>query len=177
MNVLIVYGTSEGHTRKICEHIAERLMAAGHSASVRDSARPLADVKADDYEAVVVAGSVHQKQHQESLRLFVIAHREQLDAVPTLFISVSLSAAFDLGREDAKGYLSGFLNQTGWSPGRSLIVAGALHFSKYDYFMQQIVEHVVMRGHDLGEKTSDYNFTDWAALDASVDEFVGSIAG
>ncbi len=175
MNILIVYGTSEGHTRKICEHVAERLTAAGHSTSVKDSARPLAGVQPTDFDGAVVAGSVHQQRHQDSLRLFVAAHREQLAAIPTLLISVSLSAAFKLGRKDAEGYLSDFLDQTGWTPGRSLLVAGALRFSKYDYFMQQIVEHVVMAHRELGEKTNDYDFTDWEALDAAVDEFVASV--
>lgn len=175
MNFLIVYGTSEGHTRKICEHIAERLTAGGHSAALRDSAKPLADVKPADFDAVIVAGSVHQKQHHEALKLFAAAHREQLAEMPTFFISVSLSAAFERGRDEAESYVTEFVNQTGWSPGHSLVVAGALRFSEYDYFMQQIVEHVVMRDHELGEKTNDYDFTDWAALDAAMDEFAASI--
>ena len=39
MRVLIVFGTTEGHTRGLAEFMAARLAAGGHEVAVRDAAR------------------------------------------------------------------------------------------------------------------------------------------
>lgn len=177
MNILIVYGTTEGQTRKICEHIGERLEQAGHSVRLHDSGASPADVDVGSFDAAIVAGSVHQNKHQESLRLFAIAHRAALQRLPTLFVSVSLSAAFEEGKADAAGNVSAFLKETGWSPTTSLTVAGALRFDRYDYFMEQIIRYVVLRGHAEGQSETDNEFTDWPALDRAIDGFVTGVGG
>jgi len=43
-----------------------------------------------------------------------------------------------------------------------MLVAGALRFDEYDYFKQQIVEHVVLKDHQTNQPKGDYEFTDWA---------------
>lgn len=40
MNVLVLYGTTEGQTREIARFVADRLAARGHAASLVDAAEP-----------------------------------------------------------------------------------------------------------------------------------------
>ena len=92
MNVLIVYGTTEGQTRKIAEWIENHIRQCGHDAELRDSAAVASGLALERFDAFIVAASVHHEYHQESVRDFVMAHRQVLDAKPSAFISVSLSA-------------------------------------------------------------------------------------
>ena len=98
MNVLIVYGTTEGQTRKIAEWTATRIRDSGHKVQLRDCAAVASDSDFETFQAFLVAASVHQRHHQETITDFVIAHRELLNVRPSAFISVSLSAVLEGGR-------------------------------------------------------------------------------
>jgi len=96
MRILIAYGTSEGQTRKITKTIAARMRELGRDADLFDTAS-LENIHVGSYDKVIVAGSVHQQRHQESVEVFVMANLAELQKRPTLFLSVSLSAAFPDG--------------------------------------------------------------------------------
>lgn len=175
MKFLLIYGTTEGQTRKIAEFVATRLKNLKHEAELLDSSRRLIDLDISAYDAVIIAGSVHQRKHQESVANFVIAHRGQLEKLPVLLISVSLSIAFDGGDGEAQIYVDKFVEHTGFKPTSKLLVAGALRFDEYDYFMEQIVEFVVLKDQD--KITGDKEFTDWSKLTDDVGGFASAVSG
>lgn len=177
MKVLVVYGTTEGQTLKIAEHVAERLRHGGHPVELFDSARPSTDLNVADFGAVVVVGSIHQEVHQQSVIQFVQAHLDALSGKPSLFLSVSLSAAFDDSKADAQGYVERFVADTGWQPTRTDLVAGAVRPSQYDYFEEQLVEHVVLKGRDSVDPEAEQELTDWDALSSTADAFAQSLSG
>ena len=106
--------------------------------------------------------------------VFVTAKLAQLQRKPTLFVSVSLSAAFAEGMKEAQSYVDAFLAGTGWKPTQSFLVAGALRYGEYDYFKEQVIEHLVLKGRKAKEPKEDYEFTDWAALSRIINSFVRS---
>jgi menaquinone-dependent protoporphyrinogen oxidase len=173
MKILIAYGTSEGQTRKIANTIAARVHEVGHDAHLFDTAT-LEDIHVGSYDKIIVAGSVHQQRHQESVEVFVMASLTELQKRPTLFLSVSLSAAFPDGMPEAQSYLDDFLVSTGWKPTQSLLIAGALRYDEYDYFKAQIIEHVVLKCREVEGAKGDYEFTDWDTLCRAVESFVRS---
>ncbi len=174
MNFLVVYGTTEGQTRKISKFTAAWLEDAGHNVTVLDSHRRMQDLDISDYDAVILAGSVHQNKHQNSICNFAVAHKVQLNDKPTLLMSVSLSVAFDDGQKKAQDYVDDFVDYTGFSPDKSLLVAGALRYDEYDFFMEQIVEYVVLKDHE--EVSGDKEFTNWEALGIDLDTFIKTVA-
>ena len=173
MNLLIVYGTTEGQTRKIAEWAAAHVRKRGHAAELRDSAAAGSGLNLERFDAFIVAASVHQEYHQAFVRDFVVAHRAALGAKPAAFISVSLSAVLDGGQAEAKKYVANFLAATGWQPKSALLLGGALRFTGYDYFQEQIVRFIVMKGGGPpGGGQDDREFTDWNALGAFIDGFL-----
>ena len=174
MRILIVYATTEGQTRKIAERIAGQVRERGHEAELHNSADWQSDFHIDDFDRVIVAGSVHQREHQRPLSIFVPANLASLQSRPTLFISVSLSAAFSDGLAEAQGYVDAFLDEVKWTPSQTLLVAGALRYGEYDYFMEQIVRFVVLKDREAADAHGDHEFTDWEALAGEVDAFLRS---
>jgi menaquinone-dependent protoporphyrinogen oxidase len=170
MNVLIAFATTEGQTRKIATRVSDRLSELGHRTDVVDTSA-FEQPSVSRYDKIFVMGSVHQERHQEALEVFVMASLAELQQRPSLFISVSLSAAFPEGAPDAVRYIDTFLKTTGWQPSRALPVAGALRNTEYDYFKAQIVRHVVLKGREPLPR-SDYEFTDWDALLGTVEAFL-----
>ena len=171
MNVLIVYGTTEGQTRKIAEWTATRIRERGHQAKPLDSAALESDLDLKTYDAFIIAASVHQECHQEEITNFVIAHREALGTKPSAFISVSLSAVLEGARAEAQKYVDSFISVSGLQPRRTLLLGGALRLTEYDYFQEQIVKFIVMKRGDA-PSTGDREFTDWHALAGFVDGFL-----
>ena len=174
MNVLIVYASTEGQTRKISERIADDLRGAGHTVSLRHCDDWQSDFHIGDFDRVILAGSVHQRRHQRELEIFVPAHLSELSAKPTLFISVSLSAAYPDGMAEAQAYVDEFLKSANWNPSGVLLVAGALRYDEYDYFMEQIVRHVVLKDREDADARGEHEFTDWNALSREINAFIAS---
>jgi menaquinone-dependent protoporphyrinogen oxidase len=176
MNVLVVYGSTEGQTRKIAEWTVKHARSRGHQVELYNSAvlAPSLDLKA--FHAFIIAASVHQEQHQESITNFVAAHHELLNGNPSAFISVSLSAVLEEAKTEAQKYVDRFFSVTGWRPRMTLLLGGALRFTEYDYFQEQIVKFIVMKGGGGAGTESDREFTDWKALAGFVDKFLEGAA-
>ncbi len=172
MRILIAYGTTEGQTRKIVQAVASQIGEMGHDAVLYDTAKPRSDLHVASFDKIIVAGSVHEHRHQENVEIFVIANRENMRGKPALFISVSLAAAFPDGLADARSYVDGFIESTGWQPDQSLLIAGAVRHGEYGYYKEQILEHRVLKGRTIDDPASDHEFTDWESLSGAIDEFV-----
>lgn len=176
MNILVVYGTTEGQTRKISEWVGTRIQKAGHAVALRDSTTLSADFDVVPYDAVVVAASVHQGQYQSSLIHFVKDHLERLHDRPTVFLSVSMASVLDEGKDDAQSYVDRFLSETGWRPTQTELVSGALLYTQYDFFKRQMMKLIVWKGGGPTDANQDYEFTDWGALARIVDSFLKEAA-
>lgn len=172
--VLIPFATTEGQTQKIAERIALHVCERGYEASVYDTAAQTGFPDIDLFDAVIVAASVHETHHQESAIDFAIAHRDQLAGISSAFVSVSLSAATIDGRAEAQQYVAQFIATTGWSPTKTLLLGGALRWSECDYFQRQVLQRILLKGSINPDENVNYEFTDWAALEMFIDDFLAS---
>ena len=172
MRVLIAYGTTEGQTRKIVETVATQITALGHEVELFDTSGLPEGLHPETFDKIIVAGSVHEGLHQESVELFALGNLSKLQAKPTMFISVSLAAAFESSLPDAQGYVDSFIDEVGWQPVKTLLVAGAVRHGEYDYYQEQILEHVVLEDRDIDGPKCDHEFTDWQALAKAIQAFI-----
>ena len=178
MNILIVYGTIEGQTRKIAAFVADRLHARDVEVALIDSTDVPEDLDADGFDAVVAAGSVHNGRHQASLFQFVRDHIEVLEVKPTAFISVSLSMASEDKEDvlDARECADRFLESAEWKPTVTHLVAGALRYTQYDFFKSWVLKMVAGAKGASTDTSKDHEFTDWKDLEAFVDAFIVQVA-
>jgi menaquinone-dependent protoporphyrinogen oxidase len=177
MRVLVVYGTTEGHTRKLADFMGERLKSAHCGVTVTDAAGAAAPDPAL-YDAVIVAASVHVARYQTSVVHYARHHREALNSMPSAFVSVSLSAAGD-DPDDWAGLdscVQAFEAQTGWKPKRIHHAAGAILFSAYEFFRKFAMKQIARARGQKVVTTEDYDYTDYELLGAFVDSFVGEVA-
>lgn len=181
MRILVVYGTATGQTRKIVEFLAERWRAQSHSVELCDAAHLPAGLEPGGFDRIVVASCVRQGEYRRAVERFVRRQREALTRVPSVFLSVSMAAANVLNREDARRWLSGwietFVERTGWRPTRIEHVAGRLSYTRYDLITRWIMRHIAEdQGYDTDIKR-DHEYTDWAALGAFADALVAPSGG
>lgn len=183
MNLLLLYATSQGQTGKIMQYLNQRLSCSGHeTAMVEAGSNAVPDVA--DFDACIIAASVHAGQFQKAL---VKAVREQASALSTrstLFLSVSLTAAGNDPAEHAEldRQVRAFVDETGLKNPTVAHVAGALRFSEYGFFEYWAMRWIARRkqkqtgefaGIDVTGK-EDIEFTDWNKLNELVDNWLAS---
>jgi menaquinone-dependent protoporphyrinogen oxidase len=170
MKLLVLYATTDGQTRKIARHVADRLADAGHGVELLN-ATEAEGLDPARFDRAILAGSLHAGGYQNELADFALGHAAALNAMPTLFLAVSLSAAGD-DPEDWAGLrkcLDAFLNATGWRPGNIAHVAGAFRFSEYGFFQSWAMRRIAAVKDPEARPDHDKEYTDWAALDRTVE--------
>lgn len=172
MNTLILYESLEGHTAAVAKHVAKRLTDAGHTPTHVDTSDETVQISFNGVDRVILAAPVHERRHPRGFEVALAASTADIMAQPTLLLSVSLSAAFADGLDEAEDYIDELLMRTGFTPTQRLAVAGAVQPGSYDYFESQVLHHIVLHNRDYAPSPDGDVFTDWDALDKAVDGFM-----
>ncbi len=161
MKLLIAYGTTEGQTRKICEFLRDEAQQAGHWVSIADTTGP--QLRPSGFDAAIIAASVHYGNYQASVEHYVTDNHELLNHIPSTFLSVSLTAASDEPEswKELNNITESFLDRTHWNPDVVEQVAGALLYSKYNFFKKFIMRLIAQRSGGGTDTSEDYEYTDW----------------
>jgi menaquinone-dependent protoporphyrinogen oxidase len=165
--ILIVYGTGQGQTAKVADHVATLLSVRGHDVTTRN-VDDATDVDPAAFDAVLVGASINNQEHQPAVREFVREHRDALDALPSGFFQLSLASAIDWrgSAEGATEWVDDLVETTGWQPDTVGLFAGALRYTEYGLPMRVLFKLAAIP-FGLGTDTSrDYEYTDWDAVES-----------
>jgi menaquinone-dependent protoporphyrinogen oxidase len=160
--ILIVFSSRHGHTRKIAERIAAAVRSTGTGTVVTD-VEHAGRHDLHDYDAVIAGGSVHMERHDAHLVDWVARHATTLKGMPSGFFSVSLTATAD--RDKAAEFADRFEEETGWTAGRRTILAGALQYREYSFFTRQMVRQIAHAKGLPTDTSHDHEFTERDAVD------------
>ena len=172
MKILIVYGTTEGQTRKIARFMEDVLQDAGHKVAVADAADQ--PPSPSEYDAILIGGSIHLHKYQAAVSYYITHHLVVLNRMPGAFFSVCLAVASGIEEEhrEAEKITKDFLQQAGWKPLAVTQVAGALKYTQYDFFKRLIMKMISKREGRSTDVSRDYEYTDWNAVKKFVLDFV-----
>ena len=176
--ILIAYGTTEGQSRKIAEHMAIAIRATGWEVDLLDVSKSGATAVQRVYSGVILGGSVHAGRHLAALVRFVERHAEWLETIPVGFFSVSLTAVKgdEVSRREARRMLNDFLDETGLEPSRTCLLAGALRYSRYGLLKRWMMRRIASREGGGTDTSRDYEYTDWDAAGRFASEFTRQVA-
>lgn len=165
--VLVVYGTTEGHTAKVASFVADVGRRAGHEVTVMHAASNGIDLDVAGYDAFVVGASVHEGWHQAYVRDWISAHRTLLETRPSAFFQVSLtSLVHDQERDrDAHDVVAMMTRETGWTPSRVGFFAGALKYTRYSWLKRLLVKEIARRQAGETDTSQDHEYTDWSEVE------------
>jgi len=171
MKVLVLYATTEGQTRRIADAVASQLQ--GDEVTLVDIVDAPDSLNPAQFDAAIIAASIHMHRYQGTITGFARDHHADLNQMPTLFISVSLSAAGD-DPEDLKGVaecVEKFTVETSWKPRQILQVAGAFRFTRYDFFKSWAMRRIAKDKKIKVNPHEDLELTDWSALTRDIQSF------
>ena len=172
---LVLYGTTDGQTGRIAEALAAAMREQGADVDLVDAASR--DPDPDPYAGVVVAASVHAGGYQRPVRRWLQAHAPALAGRDTAFVSVCLGVLqhdAEVDRE-LKAIRDRFLSESGWQPGTTKVVAGALPYSKYNWLKRWMMRRIVRKAGGDVDTSRDYEYTDWDDVRRFGQAFAGTV--
>ncbi|MEX6689481.1 menaquinone-dependent protoporphyrinogen IX dehydrogenase [Danxiaibacter flavus] len=175
MKLLIVYGTTEGQTRKIARFIESALEDCGHHVTIADASDD--PPPASEFDAVLIGASIHIHSYQPAVAHYVRQNVQVLNQKPSGFFSVCLAVASDLEEEhrEAEKIASDFLIKVSWSPKMVGHFAGALKYTQYDFFKRLVMKMIAKREGRSTDTSQDYEYTNWDAVKAFAMDFAGKL--
>lgn len=166
-NILIVYATTDGHTRKIAQVLAEDLRANLCCVDILDAGAAVWHyLSLERYDGVIVAASVHIGDYQKSVARWVRRYVPMLNGMPTAFLSVCLAVLEKdaAAHKEISRIMTRFLARCGWRPAITKLVAGAVPYTRYGWFKRQMMKRIVAKAGGNTDTTRDFEYTDWNDL-------------
>lgn len=169
--ILVLYGTNEGHTEMIANAIGNTLTTSGFDVDVIQAGT--VDPSPSAFDGIIVAASVHGGRYQKAIVNWVRANRDGLATKPAAFVSSCLAIVSRRPEAIAEvdKIIARFVAETGWTPAITKRVAGALLYTKYNFFMRWIMKRIVKEQGGDTDTSRDYDYTDWNDLRQFAAEF------
>ena len=176
--VLILYGTGEGHTRKIATRMAEVVENKGHELKLVQGNKAPANLSLDGFDAAIIGTSIHMGLHQISVRKLVRRLQEAFNKIPIAYFVVCLTAISSRteDQEQVQKYIEDFKKYTGVEPGRTTAFAGALRYPYYNFIKRFIMKLIARKLGADTDTSQEHEYTDWDAVENYAGDFVDSLS-
>lgn len=161
---LIIFSTTDGHTRFICEKIQRQLKN-------RDLVELISidqhkNIKIKEYDTVVFGASIRYGKHSLEIQNFIRDNKTNLDKTKTAFFSVNVVA-----RKNEKNtpltnpYLIKFLKKLDWKPNLTAVFAGRIDYPSYKFIDKQMIRLIMYITKGPTNTSKTYDFTDWKVVE------------
>lgn len=164
--ILVVYSTTDGHTRHICERLQQVMVQQGHATTVV----PLAQTDAldlDSFDKIVIGASIRYGKHQPMVKQFIERHQALLERKVNAFFSVNIVARKpEKNRPDTNPYLIKFLRTLTWQPKLLGVFAGKLDYPRYRLVDRFMIRLIMLMTNGPTDPKSVIEFTDWQQVEA-----------
>jgi len=179
MKIMIVYGTTEGHTATLVEEMRAAIAGRGHEVQIERAGERAAGIPLD-VDGVIVGASVHKGKYQPEITDFVVTNRDQLSALPSAFFQVCLTAADSSPEavQQTQALVDAFIESTGWQPAAVETFAGKLAWSQYDLFTRLLMKLILRAQHRPAEErdaSHDHDYTDYDAVRRFAESFAARV--
>ncbi len=176
-NVLVVFASRNGQTRRIAERIATGLRVRRDLVELLDAERLPEGLDLSRFQAVFVGSPIIANGYMRPIVRFVQENRAALQGIPTLFFSVGLALLSKVsdGRAQTMEIVDKFIARTGWRPRRIELVAGSLLYTKYSFLTRFLMRRIVRKEGGETDTSRDYEYTDWGAVDRFAVDFVEEV--
>jgi len=161
--MLVLYSTVDGQTLKIIKAIEESIADKYHCEVM--SLEECQHLDMAIFDKVVIGASVRYGHLNKKLYQFVAAHKAELEAKENSFFCVNLTARkAEKNTPETNAYMQAFLEKSNWVPKQQAVFAGALLYSKYNWWQTLIIQLIMKITGGSTDKTKDIEFTDWAKV-------------
>jgi menaquinone-dependent protoporphyrinogen oxidase len=168
--ILIIYSTTDGHTRSICERL-QKAVAEHHDVTLAAMAEePGIDLA--PFDKVVIGASIRYGKHQQEVFDFIERNQSVLESRPSALFSVNVVARKpEKNTPETNPYLQKFLKKIAWQPRNLAVFAGKIDYPRYGFVDRTMIRFIMWMTKGPTDPTLTVEFTDWN----KVDEFARTV--
>jgi len=164
-NILVVYSTTDGHTRRICERLEQVARSQGHKVAITFVDED-PNVDLEPYDKVVIGASIRYGKHSPQVYAFIDRNQQLLESRRNAFFSVNVVARKPEKNQPATNpYLQKFLKQIDWKPQQLAVFAGKIDYPRYGFLDKQAIRFIMWMTKGPTDPQAVVEFTDWDAVD------------
>ena len=160
---LIIYSTTDGHTKTICLKILD-LLKNSHLVEIIS----LEEAEVFDlskYEKIILGASIRYGKHNKRFYKFVKKNINLLNQKKTAFFSVNVVARkIEKNLPDTNPYVIKFLRDTNWKPNKVGVFAGKVDYPKYNFINKNVIRFIMMITKGPTDTKNSYEFTNWDSV-------------
>lgn len=173
--ILLLYSSVYGHSRRISERLQAHLARLGVAAEVAAITDTGVDPAA--FDAIVIGASIRHGKHSPAVMEFIRQHLALLQARPSAFFSVNLVARKPTrDTRETNPYLRRFMAQCPWQPPLQAVFAGELDYARYGPLDRRMMQFVMWLNKGPTDPATKVAFTDWQAVERFAAQ-VAALAG
>ena len=159
--ILVIYSTTDGHTREICLRLQKVIENAGNEVTLVDVANAAAS-DLNTFDKIVIGASIRYGKHSPAIYALIKENSRLLDAKPNAFFSVNVVARKpNKNTPETNPYLKKFLKQITWKPQLLAVFAGKIDYQKYSFWDRSMIRFIMWMTRGPTDPQSKIEFTDW----------------
>jgi menaquinone-dependent protoporphyrinogen oxidase len=161
---LIIYSTTDGHTKLICDYIASKLKKKSEIELI--SLEDTQNLDLSSYETIIIGASIRYGNHQSNLYEFIQNNLENLKTIKASFFSVNAVARKpNKNSPETNPYIKKFLKLSSWHPEVLGVFAGKIDYPKYRFIDKHVIRFIMWLTKGPTDTSGVYEFTDWDKVD------------
>ena len=161
---LIIYSTTDGHTKTICKRIKNFLTDGNlvELLSLEDAKK----INLSNFEKIIIGASIRYGKHSKELYKFINLNKNILDQKKCAFFSVNVVARKpEKNTAETNPYINKFLKISKWRPNKIKVFAGKVDYPNYNFFDKYIIKFIMFITKGPTDTSQSYEFTDWSKVD------------
>ena len=160
-NIIILYSTTDGHTRDICQCLQRVVEEQAQHVSLV----PIHDAAGIDlaaFDKIVIGASIRYGKHQPEVYAFIKKNLSILQSRLSAFFTVNVVARKpEKSTPETNPYLIKFLKQIAWKPDHLAVFAGKIDYKKYKVIDRIMIRFIMWMTKGPTDPSSNIDFTNW----------------
>ena len=170
MKSLIVYSSTDGHTKKICEVIKNNFK---HKENINViSLKKAFEINIDEFDQIIIGASIRYGKHSSNIYKFININKDTLAKRKSAFFSVNVVARkLAKNTPQTNPYIIKFLRKTSWKPNKIGVFAGRIDYPNLNFLNRNIIRLIMFLTNGPTDTKNTYEFTNWQSVERFAKEF------
>ena len=170
MNSLIVYSSTDGQTKKICEVIKDN--SVNKDSFEIFSIDEVFNQNLSKYNQIIIGASIRYGKHSHKVYKFINKNKDVLSNLKSAFFSVNVVARKpEKNMPNTNPYIKKFLKKTNWRPRKLGVFAGKIDYPRLSFINKIVIRLIMFITKGPTNTNNIYEFTDWQRVKKFINEF------